>query len=271
MLPETTSLRRASLPVVTMALALVSAAIPAHAEDPTAADLGLMEGFNPPEGKRVDASNWLVYLLNRWAYQNVRRFMPTAALPSNPAIVVPLEENRQNLDDVKVALEGGERTFRDIMEAWQTDSIVVLYNGELVYERYWNGLTAHKPHAVFSVSKSYIGTLGAMLVERGVIDCDATAASYVPELAESAFADATIGQILDMTAGTSWDESPAAIADASSPARQYGAASGSMTVPGIPSIGVAGSCPALSRTGLMARYSSTTPRKSTSWAGSSPT
>lgn len=168
----------------------------ANAQDPTAADLKLMQGFNPPKGKFVDATNWVQYPLNRWAFQNVRRFMPTAPPYRNLNTVTPFVENRQNLDGVKVKLSETEaRTFKQIMDAWQTDSIVVLHNGELVYERYWNGMTATKPHGLFSVSKSYLGTLAAMLVERGDLDRDRTIASYVPELADSGYAEATVGEI----------------------------------------------------------------------------
>ena len=240
---------------MTIAAASLAAAIgvsfasplPSDAAEPTAAELGIMNGFNPPKGKLVDASNWNVYPLNRWSFQNMRRFMPTTPMAMNPAKVVPFEEARRDLGGVRVKLKGGTRTFTDILEAWQTDSIVVLHNGVLVYERYWNGMTAKQPHWVASVSKSYIGTAAAMLVERGVLDRDATVASYVPELANSGFAEATVGQILDMTAGTDWDESPAAWADANSPARQYGAASGSLMKPGEPSIGVAGFLPTVKK------------------------
>ena len=217
------------------------------AADLTAAELGIMQGFAPGKGKFVDASNWNVYPLNRWSFQNMRRFMPTAPMPADPAKVIPFEEARRDLGFVKVKLDAGTQTFTDILEAWQTDSVVVLHNGVLVYERYWNGMTAKQPHWVASVSKSYIGTAAAMLVERGVLNREATVASYVPELADSGFADATIGQILDMTAGTDWDESPAAWADAKSPARQYGAASGSLMKPGEPSVGVAGFLPTVKK------------------------
>lgn len=231
--------------LLTIVIVLITIMVPsAYASEPTAAELKLMEGFSPPEGQFVDASNWLEYPLNRWAYQNVRRFMPTARLHSNPATVVPFAESWRNLDGVQVELsENTISSFKQILETWQTDSIVVLHNGKLVYERYWNGMTASKPHAIFSVSKSYIGTLGAMLVERGIIDRELTIEYYVPELANSGFSKATVGQILDMTAGTSWDESPAAMADPESPARQYGAASGSMTISGVKSVGVAGFLP----------------------------
>lgn len=236
---------RRRLAAILAAAALVATpVVPAAAADPTAADLGLMDGFRAPEGKFVDATNWIVSPLNRWGFQHVRRFMPTARLPNDPRAVIPFAENRQNLDAVPVDLGNGDvRGVRDIMEAWQTDSIVVLHNGTLVYERYWNGMTPIQPHWVASVSKSYIGTLGAMMVERGALDRDRTVESYVPDLAGSGFADATVGEILDMTAGTSWDESPEELADPDSPARQYGAASGSLIIPGIRSVGVAGFLP----------------------------
>ncbi|WP_051644969.1 serine hydrolase [Labrenzia sp. DG1229] len=217
-------------------------------EDPTASELGIMKGFVKPEGMQVNAANWNVYPLNRWSFQNVRRILPTAPLKTDPERTVPFVENRQNLTDISVELpDGTTKTSTEIFESWQTDSIVVLHNGELIYERYWNGMTPQSPHYLASVSKSFIGTVAAMLVDRGVLDRDATVETYVPELAGSGFADATVGQILDMTAGTDWDESPAAFADASSPARQYFAAAGALVMPGEESLGVANFLPSVSQ------------------------
>lgn len=216
------------------------------ANDMTAADLGLMDGFNPPDNKLVDSTNWVEYPFNRWGFQNIRRILPTAKLHYNPSSVIPFQENKLNLDHLEVELgDGNIMSVIEIMKSWQTDSLVVLHNGVIVYERYWNGMTPLQPHWVASVSKSYIGTLGAMLVERGVLDREALVSTYVPELSDSGFSKATVGQTLDMTAGTSWDESPAAFADPKSPARQYAAASGSVMIPGVRGIGVAGFLPTI--------------------------
>jgi len=239
--------RKLSVVIGFVATAIVSCVVPTvFAESPTAADLGLMEGYNPPDDKLVDATNWVNYPLNRWGFLNIRRILPTEKLQSNPSTMIPFVEDKQNLDQVAVDLGSGNvRTFKAIIDAWQTDSIVVLHNGRLVYERYWNGMTASQPHWVASVSKSYIGTLGAMLVEREVLDRNGLISSYVPELAGSGFKDATVGQMLDMTAGTAWDESPEAFADSNSPARQYAAASGSIVIPEVRSVGVAGFLPTI--------------------------
>ncbi|MEM6496104.1 MAG: serine hydrolase [Pseudomonadota bacterium] len=213
---------------------------------PTAADLGLMQGYLKSDATQVTSSNWIVAPYSRWAFQNVRSILPTTPLHTDPTQTIPFTEARENLGNIPVELpDGSTRMVADILEAWQTDSIVVLHNGVLVYERYWNGMTANTPHILMSVSKSYIGTVAAILVDRGVIDRDATVASYVPELAESGYGDATVGQILDMTAGTAWDESPAAFADPDSPANAYFAAAGVRFEPGVASVGAANFLPTL--------------------------
>ena len=49
----------------------------------TAAELNLMEGFPPPPDKRVNKSKALMAApYNRWSYQNMRMFYPSAGIPA---------------------------------------------------------------------------------------------------------------------------------------------------------------------------------------------
>lgn len=57
-----------------------------------------------------------------------------------------------------------------------------------------------------SVSKTFTGTLGGLLVAEGLLDENEVASAYVPELKSSAFGDATIREILDMTTGLQYSE-----------------------------------------------------------------
>lgn len=57
-----------------------------------------------------------------------------------------------------------------------------------------------------SVTKSFTGTLVGMLVAEGKIDPDAPVPTYVPELAASAFGDASVRQVMDMTTGLAYTE-----------------------------------------------------------------
>jgi CubicO group peptidase (beta-lactamase class C family) len=59
---------------------------------------------------------------------------------------------------------------------------------------------------MFSATKSFVGTLLLMLLDEGRVDAAATVARYVPELTDSAFGDATIQQVLDMTTAVAYSE-----------------------------------------------------------------
>jgi len=87
-----------------------------------------------------------------------------------------------------------------------TDGIVVLHKGHIVYERYMGALDADTQHIAFSVTKSFIGTIAACLVHEGLLDDTARVAHYVPELEKSAFGDATVRQVMDMTTALQYSE-----------------------------------------------------------------
>jgi CubicO group peptidase (beta-lactamase class C family) len=59
---------------------------------------------------------------------------------------------------------------------------------------------------MFSVTKSITGTLLLMLMEQGRVDGDALVAAYLPELAKTAFGDATVQHLLDMTNSIHYNE-----------------------------------------------------------------
>ncbi len=167
----------------------------------TAADLRLMEGFPPPPGKRVDRSNaLLVSPFNRWSYQNMRTIYPSAPVRTSE---VPHPVNvhiDDGIADLSVARPGGETVdFAAFLKETFTDALVVVTRDGIVYETYLNGMTASQPHQMMSVTKSFAGLFALMAVESGYLSEGDPVTDKVPELASStAFADATLGQVLDM-------------------------------------------------------------------------
>jgi CubicO group peptidase (beta-lactamase class C family) len=87
-----------------------------------------------------------------------------------------------------------------------TDSFLVLHKGALVYERYFNGMTRQSIHQMFSVTKSFVGTLTLCLIDEGAIEPGKLVQEYLPELRDSAFGDATVQQVLDMTNSLEFSE-----------------------------------------------------------------
>jgi CubicO group peptidase (beta-lactamase class C family) len=82
----------------------------------------------------------------------------------------------------------------------------VLHRGKLVYERYVGAGQPHVPHACFSVTKSYAATLCAMLVHEGLLDDRKTIPHWLPEMQGTAYADASLRQVMDMQIGVAYSE-----------------------------------------------------------------
>jgi CubicO group peptidase (beta-lactamase class C family) len=87
-----------------------------------------------------------------------------------------------------------------------TDGIIVLHRGKVVYEKYFGALDAHRQHIAMSVTKSFTGTIAATLVSEGKLDTSALVTVYVPELKGTAWEDATVDQVMDMSVGVNYSE-----------------------------------------------------------------
>ncbi|MFC6632566.1 serine hydrolase domain-containing protein [Microbulbifer taiwanensis] len=187
-------------------LALACAAAATEAPK-TAAELGLMQGSPPPADKRVDQGNFMQAPYNRWALQHMRELVPTRAVSRGQGAVSPLEGDNVELGDLEVALASGKRlsVSRWLQESY-TDGFLVLRDGKLVYERYFNGQTADTHHQMFSATKSLTGAMLLMLADEGMVDLEKSVDFYLPELKGSAFADASVQQVLDMTVGIRYSE-----------------------------------------------------------------
>ncbi|WP_396264851.1 serine hydrolase domain-containing protein [Halopseudomonas maritima] len=178
----------------------------AHASDPQV--MGWMQGFPPAADKQVTFNNYLHFPYTRWAFSHIRELLPTATVGRAGAATSPLPQAlREDIDALQFQLaDGTKMTWAQSLDANYTDGILVLHRGKVVYERYAGALQADRPHMAFSVTKSFIGTLAAMLVEEGVLDEQASVASYVPELADSGFGNASVRQVMDMTTAIRYSE-----------------------------------------------------------------
>jgi CubicO group peptidase (beta-lactamase class C family) len=141
----------------------------------------------------------------------MRELLPTVAVWRGPArcrdLGTPSAGDQAAIDDLIFEdLDGRLRRWADSLAETYTDGIAVLHRGRMVYERYRGALRAELPHACFSVTKSYAATLAATLVHEGVLDPQRTVMHYLPEMAGTAYADATLRQVLDMQIGVDYSE-----------------------------------------------------------------
>ena len=173
--------------------------------DPVA--LGLMQGFPPPQDKLVTLANTTKFPNGRWAFHHLRELGPTANVWRGPQPSSVLPSEPHDLDDIKFADDRGQSiTIAAWQKATYTDGLLVLHNGRIVYEKLYAGMTAEQPHAIWSMTKSVTGLLATMSIYDGTLDPNAKIAQYLPELATSAWGDATLQQTLDMTTGLNYRE-----------------------------------------------------------------
>lgn len=175
-------------------------------------EMGWMQGFPPPEDKRLKLADgsFFEFPALRYSVAHMRQFMPTVNVSrgiENPPI--PFEyELDENIDTLTFVPwdSDEEMTWETSLGKNYTDGILVLHQGKIVYEKYFAALDEVGKHAVMSLTKSFTGTLGAMLAAEGLLDENKTVVEYVPELQNSAFADATVRQVMDMTTALDYSE-----------------------------------------------------------------
>ncbi|MEL6975539.1 MAG: serine hydrolase, partial [Bacteroidota bacterium] len=200
--------------VFSIALSL-SFALPAQepltAEQSNPNQLGWMQGFPPPKNKTISAidGSFFQFPALRYSVCHMRQFMPTTEVKAARNSLYEFEVVLDNAIDDLTFLPSDTTepmTWEASLSENYTDGMLILHKGKIVYEKYFGCLKAQGVHAAMSVSKTFTGTLGAMLIEEGALDENKTGSDYVPELKNSAFGDATIRQILDMTTGLKYSE-----------------------------------------------------------------
>ena len=175
--------------------------------------LGWMQGNPTPADRiiRFEDDQFLNFPQSRWALSHMRELVPTVGVWRGPGrrydLGTPAATDEATIDEMVFDdLEGRRRRWADALLDTYTDGIAVLHRGRLVYERYRGALRPELPHSCFSITKSYVATLAATLVYEGVLDAKRMVLHYLPEMAGTAYADASLRQVLDMEIGVAYSE-----------------------------------------------------------------
>lgn len=201
----------------------------AEAPDPTVVDvldaeasdprvMGWMQGFPPPPDKLITQpdSNYFSFPKLRWSVCHLREFLPTEEISRGLGAPVPLSylppdefaDERQRIDALTFTPMNSdqEMTWRESLDAAYTDGILIIHKGRVVYERYFGCLEEDGKHAAMSMTKSVTGLLAEIMVVEGDLDDTLLVSEIIPEIGDSAFASATVRQVMDMTTGVKYSE-----------------------------------------------------------------
>ena len=185
-------------------------ALSAEESDPNT--LGWMQGFPPPADKLImqPDSNFFSFPKLRWTVCHFRELLPTEQVSRGIGAPVPLAYalDEDAIDALTFKPMGSDdvMTWEESLAANYTDGMLILHEGKVVYERYSGCLDEFGKHGAMSMTKSLTGLLAEILVAEGRLDDTALVATIIPELEGSAFGNATVRQVMDMTTGLSYSE-----------------------------------------------------------------
>ncbi|MEO0402653.1 MAG: serine hydrolase [Pseudomonadota bacterium] len=113
---------------------------------------------------------------------------PVSPLPDGPSMTMPAG-------------------YDDWVTARSVTSTLVLQDGAIVHEAYYQGTHADDLRISWSVAKSYLSALFGILEAEGAFESlDDPVTKYAPSLAGGAYDQATIRNVLQMSSGVTFDE-----------------------------------------------------------------
>lgn len=106
---------------------------------------------------------------------------------------------------------GPETTLPPAVDDWiaarDVTALVVLKDGQIVYENYFKGTGPRDLRVSWSVAKSFLSALVGVLLEEGKIaSLDDPVTKYAPALVGTAYDGATLRNVLNMASGVTFDE-----------------------------------------------------------------
>ena len=156
------------------------------------------------------AKNWRQDPLHRKSFQHIQALFPTMRIGRGDGPISPLAKaSKQAGDLLGIAYDSrwkGPTTVGEMVDSTNTDALVVLKEGHIIYEAYYNDMRPDSFHLLNSVTKSFTGTLACILIDRGYFAIDDPVIKYIPELRESAFAHSTVRHLMDMTVTVDYEE-----------------------------------------------------------------
>jgi CubicO group peptidase (beta-lactamase class C family) len=155
----------------------------------------------------VDPENWQVYPDHQWAFWHAGELQPKRVPRAEVARALDVALEPMDVGALEVdRVDGTSSRVSSILTDTYTDACVVLQDGAVVFEDYGRHGEPKRPHALMSVSKSIVGCVAAVLVERGDLDPERLLTDYVPELQDSGYRGATARHVLDMRSGVHFSE-----------------------------------------------------------------
>jgi CubicO group peptidase (beta-lactamase class C family) len=153
----------------------------------------------------VTTENWLDPPYNRWGFRHVPDLVRTASISRGSGPVREFSRAEHDLDGFTFDHAGRTYTVAEMLAETSTDGFLVIHDGAVVTERYFDGMNATDTHLLMSCSKSLASILCGVLAGRGLLAPTDLVTDHLPELSGSAWEGCRLQDVLDMRVGIAWD------------------------------------------------------------------
>jgi CubicO group peptidase (beta-lactamase class C family) len=100
-----------------------------------------------------------------------------------------------------------DNSDREYLESHETVAYLVIQDGKVLYEEYWDGYNANSHSNIFSATKSIVSLLIGIAIDEGKIkSVDEPIGNYLEEFTNDERGKITIKNLLTMSSGLDWDE-----------------------------------------------------------------
>lgn len=127
--------------------------------------------------------------------------MPFHYIVAAPSTFAPWKDGAKE-EIGQVTWNGKKQDFEIFLKETNTNAFIIIRNGKITYEQYWNGKTQSTVLPSYSVAKTMTSLLIGQLIDEGKIKESDTFISILPKFkANSSFDKVTIRDLLDMNSG----------------------------------------------------------------------
>ncbi len=138
----------------------------------------------------VDRDNRFSPEYLRYGLQSHGHLMPRLSLkPTATPSSLPLAARPLNLADLKTIdpLDQSERSLDFLLTSrLHADGVLVLQNGKIVAEKYWNGLDAGQARLLLGATRPVLSLMGVLAIDEGKLQAPRSVASHIPVLGQEA-------------------------------------------------------------------------------------
>ena len=139
-------------------------------------------------------------------FRNIDRLFPTRTVARGENVsVLPMSD--QPLQEFSYTVDGTTYDLYDVLSLNRVSGLLIIRNGEILFEKYLLGNNEHTRWMSMSVVKSITATLIGSAIQDGFIkSIDDPIVNYLPRFKGSAYDGVTVRNLLQMSSGVAWNE-----------------------------------------------------------------